>query len=185
MDSLIVTVASNKNFRVKDEVKAALMEYALENMTSFYSSIHYNFDFQCNTADCYRALYLYKYRQYDEVLLLCDRILKDPDLHNDLKKCGFANVLVFPPLDECFDADVQSLLGFHTLFYYLNPLNDDLMNIKLPHKSTSFAHFFARTVFSVRVPLSDSLHCSCSIKCHYFLGRHFLARYLKLRCAIN
>jgi len=42
--------------------------------------------------------------------------LKDTDLHNDLKEFSFANVLLMPPLDSFFDRDVQSLLGFHTLF---------------------------------------------------------------------
>ena len=47
---------------------------------------------------------------------LCERILKDPDLHNELKEFPFANVLLMPTIDSFFDRDVQSLLGFHTLF---------------------------------------------------------------------
>ena len=89
------------------------------------------------------------------MLLLCGRILEDsdPDLQNDLKKFGLANVLVFPPLDAYFDADVQSLLGFHTLFYYLNPLNDDLMDINMLEKSSSFENFFAPAICFRRCPL--------------------------------
>ena len=169
---------------VKEKLIDALMEFALENMTSFYSAIRKDFGIQCNTVDCYRALYLYKCRQYDEVLHLCERILHEPDLQSDLKEFGFANVLVLPPLDSFFDGDVQSLLGFHTLFYYLSPLNDDYENFDLTTES-KFAHFIAEFVHSMREQLSDSLIRSYSIKCHYFLGRHFLARYLKLRCCID
>jgi len=47
-----------------------------------------------------------------------------------LKEFSFANISVIPPLDSCFDGDVQSLLGFHTLFYYLAPpLDDNLPNL--------------------------------------------------------
>ena len=45
MNSLIATVTPNNSFRVNDKVMAALMEYALENMTSFYSAVRYSFNF--------------------------------------------------------------------------------------------------------------------------------------------
>ena len=145
-DSLTETEADNMNpLMVKETVIDVLMEYALENMTSFYNVIRKDFGIQCNTVDCYRALYLYKCRQYDEVLHLCERILHEPDLQSDLKEFAFANVLLLPPLDSFFDGDVQSLLGFHTLFYYLSPLNDDMQKFKLTADST-FAHWFAKYV---------------------------------------
>ena len=153
-------------------------------MTSFYSVIRKDFGIQCNTVDCYRALYLYKCRQYDEVLHLCERILHEPDLQSDLKEFAFANVLLLPPLDSFFDGDVQSLLGFHTLFYYLSPLNDDMRNLSLL-PSQRLHNFLPDTSTIRRNRCQSSLYCSHSIKCHYFLGRHFLARYLKLRCCID
>ena len=122
-------------------------------MTSFYSVIRKDFGIQCNTVDCYRALYLYKCRQYDEVLQLCEQILHEPDLQSDFKEFAFANVLVLPPLDSFFDRDVQSLLGFHTLFCYLSPLNDDLRKFECTCEST-FSHFFARYIYSLKNPLS-------------------------------
>src|SRR6218665_3366405 len=128
---LIEIEASNVNPTIiKERVIDALMEYALENMTSFYNMIRKDFGVNCNTADCYRALYLYKCRKYDQVMRLCEQILKDSDLRNDLKKFAFANVLLLPPFDYFFERDVQSLLGFHTLFYYLNSLNNDLEEIE-------------------------------------------------------
>ena len=134
-DSLTANATFSVNpLIVKEKLIDALTEYALENMTSFYSVIRKDFDIQCNTADCYRALYLYKCRQYDEVLHLCERILNEPDLQSDLKEFAFANVLLLPPLDSFFDRDVQSLLGFHTLFYYLSPLNDDMRKFECNYR---------------------------------------------------
>src|SRR5688572_21397054 len=134
---------------VKETVIGVLMECALENMTSFYTVIRNDFGIQCNTHDCYRALYLYKSRQYDEMLHLCERILQQPELQRDLMKFSFANILVLPPLDSFFDGDVQSLLGFHTLFYYLSYLNDDMGKDMLITEST-FDQLFARFVYHDR-----------------------------------
>ena len=105
-----------------------MVEIALENVAYFYNAIHKDFGIQCNTADCYRALYLYKRRLYNELLNLCEQILLAPDLRSDLGKFSYANVLVLPPLDNFFDGDTQSLLGFRrpTLPFYLSPLNNNL-----------------------------------------------------------
>ena len=64
----------------EDNIIQLLMEYSLENMTSFYNAICKDFGIHCNTVDCYRAAYLYKCRKYPEVLHLCERILDEPDL---------------------------------------------------------------------------------------------------------
>jgi len=120
--------------------------YAIENMTIFYSLIRKDFGIQCNTIDCYRALYLYKNRQYDEVLNLCERILHAPDLEKDLQEYAFANVLVLPTLNLLFDREVQALLGFDTFYYYLSPLNDESKNLDFTFKST-FEHWFSKFVY--------------------------------------
>ena len=161
-----------------------LMEYALENMKSFYDVIRRDFGIQCNTDDCYRALYLYRCRKYDEVMQLCRQILRQSVLHCHWKKSAFANVLLVPPLDLFFDRDVPSLLGFHTMFYCLSPLNDDIRKLKSDARLT-FAHFFARIVYYQGDALSCSLSKCFPIRSYYYLGRHFLARYLKVRCCIN
>ena len=178
------TVVSSVNTKIfKQRLLDALMEYASENMASFYNVIRK--DFNCNTDDCYRALYLYKCRQYDEVLYLCDRSLHEPELQNDLREFAFANVLLLPPLDSLFDSDVQSLLGFHTLFYYLFALSDDLGKTELTDNNSPFQHWFARVVYNYKHILVHCLGCPDSITCSYMLGRHFLARYLKLRCCFD
>jgi len=166
---------------VKEIIIDALMKYALENMTSFYNFVLKDFGVSCNTADCYRALYLYKCRQYDKALHLCERILKESDLRNDLKTFSFANVLLSPPFDSFFDRDVQSLLGFHTLFYYLSALRYNMGKID----SSTLQYWFARYKSNAEFQISCFLQHSYSIRCHYFLGKHFLARYLKLRCCID
>jgi len=113
----------------------------LKKMTLFYSVFRKEVGIECNTIiDCYRALHLYKCRQYDEVVHLCERILYEPDLQRDLREFSFANILILPPLNSFFDGDVQSLLGFHTLFYYLSPLNDNMRKVALTYGST-FEHF--------------------------------------------
>ena|SRR6218665_1056899 len=91
----------------KESVFDALMEYAVENMSSFNSLIGRDFGVQFNAVDCYRALYHYKCHQYDTVLDLCEQVLREPDLNNDLKEFAFANVLLLPPLNSLFDGDVQ------------------------------------------------------------------------------
>ena len=161
-----------------------LIKYALENMTSFYSAIRKDFGIQCNTDDCYSALYLYKCRQYDDVLRLCKRILLEPDLPTNLQRYGFAMVLLVPPLDSFFDKDIQSLLGFHTLIYYLSPANEILLKFDLADKPSSFAHWFAKQVYLRKDELSKSLN-NYSINWYYSLGRRFLAIYLKTRCCID
>src|SRR6218665_3265838 len=184
-DSITETEASSvHSMIVKQRVLDVLMEYASDNMTSFYNVIRKDFGVSCNTADCYRALCLYKCCEYDKVLHLCERILMEPDLKSEFKELAFANVLVIPPLDSFFDRDVQSLLGFHTLFYYLFPLNDDLVKLE-SIAELAFEHWFAKVVYHDKTPISIILQDNYSIKCQYFLGRHFLARYLKVRCCID
>ena len=156
----------------------------METMKSFYRVIRRDFGVECNTVDCYRALYLYKCRHYVEVLQLCERILNEPDLQSDIKIFSFANVSMIPPLDSFFDGDVQSLLGFHTLFCYLSPLNDELYKPGVTQFST-FEHWFANQVRHRKLGLYTCLSYSYFVRHHYFLGRHFLARYLKVRCCID
>jgi len=107
------------------------------------------------------------------VLQLCDDILKEPDLWSDLKTSAFANVLIKPPFDWFFDRDVHSLVGLNTLNYFLSPLNDDLRKFKLAVEY--FRHSGHYT----------SLQDHFKVTKYSFLGRHFLARYLKLRCYID
>src|SRR6218665_1674179 len=83
-----------------------------------------------------------------------------------------------------FSTETCSLmLGFHTLFYGLSPLNGHLSKVKFSDELT-FNHWLAIFVCTYKLELMCSLQCSYSIKYHYFLGIHFLAKYLKLRCCI-
>src|SRR6218665_2340189 len=76
-DSPTETLASNANpLIVRKTVLGALMEYAIETITLFYDGACKEFGVNCNISDSYAALYLYKCRQYDDVLQLCERILK-------------------------------------------------------------------------------------------------------------
>ena len=118
------------------------------------------------------------------MLHLCERILNEPDLQNNLKTFAFANVLLLPPFDSFFDRDVQSLLGFHTLFHWLSPLNGEMGEIKLTDEST-FEQLFALKVHRENSDLVRVLESLISKRNHYFLGRHFVARYLILRCCID
>ena len=183
-DALADTASTIVNpFIEKESAISILMECALENMTTFFSVLDKDFGIQCNTSDCYRALYLYKSHKYDEMMNLCQKILHEPDLQSDLKEFGFANVLVLPPLDTFFDRDVQSLLGFHTLFSYLSHQNYDAPE---PNpKDLTFANYFGHRVCFLNHALSKCLEEQYSIKYHYFLGRHFLARYLKVKYCID
>ena len=147
--------------------------------------IRNDFGIQCNTVDCYRALYLYKCRQYDTVLRLCERILRESEMKNDFKVFAFTNVLLLPPFDSFFDRDVQSLLGFHTLCYYLSPLNDDMRKFGKT-VNPDFEHVFVNDMyFNWSDEFTESLMNRHTIRCHYILGRHFLAKYLKVRCCID
>ena len=146
-DPINKSEAPNKSSLLnEDDIIQLLMEYSLENMTSFYNAICKDFGIRCNTVDCYRAAYLYNCRKYPEVLHLCERILEEPDLQSDLKEFAFANVIVMTPLDAYFDRDVQCLLGFHTLFCYLSARNEHLWKIKCTSEST-FQNVFTRTIY--------------------------------------
>jgi len=159
---------------VKEVVIDLMMEIALDNMTSFYSLILKDFGLQCNIVDCYSALYLYKCLQYDDTLQLCERILNEPDRQSYIKEFSFANVFLIPPLDSFFDGHVQSLLGFHTLFYYLvPPLNGDLQTYEVTDDST-FEQWFSHAVKFKRVLLCVVLLGPYSIKYHYFWEDIFL-----------
>src|SRR6218665_1468461 len=144
-------------------------------MSFFQTVLGEDFGVQFNVVDCYRALYLYNCRKYKGLISLCDRILCEPDVPSDLKEYAFANVLLLPPLDSFFDRDVQSLLGFHTLYYYLSPLKDEMPKWNLTAESP-FAHWFALKVYYGRMQLSASISRENRIyRCHYFLGRQFVA----------
>src|SRR6218665_560049 len=161
-----------------------LMEYSLQYMTYFYQAINKEFGIDCGTVDCYRAAYLYKCQKYPEVLHLCERILNKPDLRNSLRELAFANIMVFPPLDLFFDTDVHCLLGVHTLAYcllisYLDLVENECFEISTLHKD------FVRKVQSCKFSLSSVLVLSDSVQSQYYIGRHFLARYLKIRCLLD
>jgi len=95
----------------------------------------------------HRALYFYKCLNYmyDEVFQLRERILNEPDMNRKLKVFSLPYVSMIPPLDFFFDRDVQFLLGFHTLFYYLSPLNDDL-NKSYEDEFETFEQWFSCVV---------------------------------------
>lgn len=90
---------------------------------------------------------------------LCEDILGEPDVHSSSRTYAYAHVLVLPPIDYFFDGDVQSLLGFHTLFYCLAPENDDVPLRKLKITVTAnatFEHVFAKCVRDWNFPISAS-----------------------------
>src|SRR6218665_2457078 len=153
-------------------------------MTSFYSAIRKDFGIRCNTIDCYRALHFYKCRQYDKTLHLCERILKESDLQSDFKHLALTNVLVLPSLLLFFDGDVQALIGFHSLFWYVSPVVDDVRDLDAATEA-EFAHLFALLVYCKTKPMDYCVSFPDSIKYHYSLGSNFLAKYLKLRCYMN
>ena len=168
------------HFPIEEKMVDALFEYALEKLISFYGVIC----IKCDTVSCYRALYLYKCRQYCAVLHLCEVILHQPDLQNDLKQYAYSNVQLLPPFDTFFDSDAQCLLGLHTLVWYLSPVNEEPWKCDIATEST-FAHVFSHYVYFKNQPLSISLGYPYPVNCHYSLGGHFLAMYLKLRCLIE
>ena len=171
---------------LKEKLINALTEYALETMTSFYSGVSKDYGIKCNTADCYRALYLYKCRRYDEVLHLCERILKEPMLQNNFEERVLANVLLLPPLASFFDEDIQTLLGFQILCYDLSHVNNDMgtaLHAKL--KLSGGLKLFGLEAFFKENRLPNLLRCSFAMTYYYILGSHFLAKYLRLRCFVD
>src|SRR6218665_1892739 len=167
------------------DIARLLMEYCVVKMTSFYDPIRRDFDIDCSgTVDCYRAAYLYQRRKYPEVLHLCERILNEPDLKTDLKELAFANVIILPPLDSLFDREIQNLLGFRTLVSDLSQSSEDLWEIQDSEMSTS-KNEFVRGTSPEKALLFEVLLLPYSKKCHYFIGRYFLARYLRVRCQID
>lgn len=64
---------------------------------------------------------------------------------------------------------------------YLSPLTYDLRHIF----DKFIVRFLSSFVFSLDEPLEASFGRFNHHKCHYFVGRHFLARYLKVKCCID
>ena len=100
-----------------------------------------------------------------------------------MKELAIANVMLMPPLDNFFDRDIQFTLGLHTLVCFLLSSIEVLTEGKV--SEFSFQLDFTREIKSRDVALSILLNGSYFVKCHYYLGRHFLARYLKVRCLID
>src|SRR6218665_308955 len=185
--TLIAPLSSNPLI-MNEKLIDALTEYALENITSFYRNIRKDCGIQYNTADCYRALYLYKSRRYDEVLHLCERILGEPMLQNNFEQLILSNVLMLPPLVPLFDGDVQSLLGFQTLCCDLSQchVNDDMQQfLSAKLKLSTLVKLFGLESFSEESKRLNSVRSPFSIKHFNSLTSHFLARYLKLRCFVD
>ena len=157
----------------------ALTEYALENIASYYIDIGKDFGIHRNTADCYKALYLYKCRRYDEVLNLCEQILEEPIRQSSFLELAWANVLLMPLLSSFFDADVQSLLGFQTLCNKLSHVNNDMQ------KDLSCLATFGLESFSKENEIHDPLPGQFLMMHYYCLGSHFLAKYLTLRSFVD
>src|SRR6218665_824993 len=61
-------------------------------------------------------------------------------------------------------------------------LNEPAVNVT---DYSTFEQWFASIVKFTEVGLYGCLICDYSIRYHYFIGRHFLARYLKVRCCID
>ena len=182
MDPLTaIDISSINPAKVIEKLFDDLTEYAFEYMSLFYGEIRKQFSCQSNTVDCYRALYLFKSGKYNEVLLLCEDILQSHSLVNDSKEPVFGNVLVYPPFDTFFDTDVRSLLGFNTLFCYLSHLISEIR----VERFTCIPNIYPYFCFSLEDPLSESFGSSYPTRCHYFVGSHFLAAYLKVRCYID
>jgi len=168
----------------EDHLMQLLMTFALQNMTSCYNAICRKVGIDWNVVDCYRAAYLCKCCRYREIDFdLCDKILHEPDQQKSLREIKFANVTVLPPLDTFFDSDIQCVVGLHTLAYYLSPLNDVLQKREVNDTST-FQHVFARRIFAEKHMLSQLCFQDPAFM-QYVLGRHFLARYLKVRHLIE
>jgi len=186
LDVILLTIINRKYSRVLNIRRNNNYAFIKEPIQGEDWKRTKNFDIDCSTVDCYRAAYLYQYRKYREVFQLCERILSEPDLREDLKEIAFANVLVLPPLDLLFHTDVQCLLGFYTLAYYLLVTYEDSEGIKLSKLSTSHKSVLRKmrsSKFSLSVVLIQP--SSVGMKRYYFIGRHFLARYLKVRCLLD
>src|SRR6218665_1918341 len=168
----------------EDDIIQLLVEYSLGNMTLFYNAIRNDFDIDCSTVDCYRAAFLYQCNKYSEVYQLCEKILNERDLRSDLKELAFANVMILPPLDSYFDRDIQCLLGLHTLVSNRSPSNAVLLKFEECEKLVS-ENKLLEDIYSENSSLSKVLVRPYSKKCYYFLGRYFLARYLRVRCLID
>src|SRR6218665_358259 len=52
-------------------------------------------------------------------------------------------------------------------------------------KAKTFQQYYSGEFYLRKNLLSKILENAYFLKCHYFLGRHFLARYLKVRCLID
>ena len=90
----------------------------------------------------------------------------------------------WPPLDSYFDDDIRCLVGFHTLVCCLSPSNEELPKIENDSYSM-LRKLLSEDIYPNKSTLCKVLLFASPEKCHYFVGQHFLARYLKVRCLID
>lgn len=196
VDETLSGTVTNENIQLvlkTADISCLLIECSLELLKSFYNSVLKDFGIDCKLVSCYEALYMYKCRRYSDVVSICNSILQEAEPDHNLERFAFANILALPPLDSFFDRDIQSLLGFQILFWYLLPQPDE-------HESLVryTLYEFSRTgdfQVAVVVPLMHPAKRFQALdivgfKIHeifrrrHFIGRHFLAKYLKLQCLI-
>lgn len=159
-----------------ERLLSVLMELSLRHLFSFFALISPHLGVCCAVEPCYRALYLYGCKRYEETLRLCDGILEHCNDDSNAEVSILSHVFILSPLDAFFDIDIQSLNGLYAL-----------CQACLDQKSLSSANVYLRRAGYAYHGASRLLVPSESTysEREHFVGARFLAYYLRLRCLMN
>src|SRR6218665_263000 len=75
-------------------VADALARISNDYMIRFYTSLSEEFGSKFNLGSCYKALSLYMFRRYEEVLSMCEKLLDEPEDDSELEEFQFLNINV-------------------------------------------------------------------------------------------
>lgn len=156
-----------------------LMEIYFERLGHALETVRVDFGSRCFSDLALTALYRYRCRDYEQVMLLCDR-LDSENLQNshelDCLICRPAlSESVASPVDLFFDDDLQAVTGFGLLVQYFFKLSPFLAYP--PKDSPNLPDNYHRNQPTIELESSKIVKA--------FIRIDFLAKYLKLRCVLD
>lgn len=158
----------------KTDIAETLARISNEYMTRFYVSLSKEYGSKFNLASCYEALSLYLCCRYEDVIVLCEKLLEDSAYDSDLDKFTFLNINVDPNIIDYFDEDIQALVGYKLLSIHLSSRKHDVVEKLLGDDRTS-----------ERTRKKISTHWTYYDAVKPILTKQFLGNYLKLRCLLD
>src|SRR6218665_3309561 len=166
----------------KPDVADALARISNDYMIRFYTSLSEEFGSKFNLGSCYKALSLYMFRRYEEVLSMCEKLLDEPEDDSELEEFQFLNVNVCTYFMAYFDEDIQTLVGFQLLALRLSSMYHNLLEYFILHDEIKWFTRKPMTGRFSRFPFASLVFWKTF---NPILRKQFLGNYFKLRCLLD